>query len=192
MLAYTIMSARMEAALCKEREGHAEARASLDLERASMEQRIRAAEEASRRVALDDFMRDIRIEERSYVRENNDVDSVRRTMVSQERLYFRNIPLSNWIDREAVLEEGPLTIASVPEPQIKSVFAPIAMAAQSQPVENESIRQPGNRLAVSKVLAGFVLDPGAASRPATTPHKGEVESAHEPELKLLAMAFGAQ
>src|SRR5262249_52451240 len=67
---------------------------------------IKATEEATKRHALDEFMQDFRVEERSYVRENKSLTMMRKTMVMQERMFFRNIPLSNWIEHEMVVEEG--------------------------------------------------------------------------------------
>ncbi len=96
----------MEVALAKERESLAEARATISSQRVTMEERIKATEEATKRHALDEFMQDFRVEERSYVRENKSLTTMRKTMVMQERMFFRNIPLSNWIEHEMVVEEG--------------------------------------------------------------------------------------
>lgn len=106
ILSYFVMQARMEVALAKERESLAEARAAINSHKVTMEERVKATEEACKRQALDDFMHDIRVEERSYVRETKSLNSARKTMVMQERIFFRNIPLSNWIEREMVVEEG--------------------------------------------------------------------------------------
>jgi len=46
------------------------------------------------------------VDERSYVRETKSLASAKRSMVMQERLFFRNIPLSNWVEHEMVVEEG--------------------------------------------------------------------------------------
>ncbi len=106
ILSYFVMQARMEVALAKERESLAEARAAINSHKVTMEERVKATEEACKRQALDDFMHDIRVEERSYVRETKSLHSPRKTMVMQERIFFRNIPLSNWIEREMVVEDG--------------------------------------------------------------------------------------
>jgi hypothetical protein len=74
--------------------------------RAATEEQLRVAVEAARRDALDEFLRDIRVEERSYFRETKSMFSARRHMVLQERLCFRDIPLSNWVEREMLIEEG--------------------------------------------------------------------------------------
>jgi hypothetical protein len=53
-----------------------------------------------------EFLADIRIEERHYIREHKVLFMNRKLMVRQERIFFRNIPLSNWIEHEMPLEEG--------------------------------------------------------------------------------------
>lgn len=106
LLSYYIMQARMEVALARERESLAEARATISSQKITMEERIKATEETTKRQAMDDFMQEFRVEERSYGRESRSLNSSKKSMVMQERLFFRNIPLSNWIEREMVLEEG--------------------------------------------------------------------------------------
>jgi hypothetical protein len=71
-----------------------------------MQETIRATEEAVRRQALDDFLADVRVEERHYVREHRQLFLNRKSVVLQERLFFRNIPLSNWVEHEVMIEEG--------------------------------------------------------------------------------------
>jgi len=51
-------------------------------------------------------MQEFRVEERSYVREMKSLAASKKSMVMQERLFFRNIPLSNWIEHEMLIEEG--------------------------------------------------------------------------------------
>src|SRR5205807_2785328 len=72
----------------------------------TMEERIKATEEATKRHALDQFMLEFRVEERSYARESKSLTSSRKSMIMQERLFFRNIPLSNWIEHEMIVEDG--------------------------------------------------------------------------------------
>jgi hypothetical protein len=106
LLSFFIMQARMEVALSKERESLAEARAAISSHKITLEERLKATEEATRRKALDEFMQEFRVEERSYMRDSKSMFSNKRQMVMQERLYFRNIPLSNWVEHEMLLEEG--------------------------------------------------------------------------------------
>jgi hypothetical protein len=105
-IVYYIMEARSEVAVAKEREALAEARAIINSQKVNVEERVRATEESAKRRALDDFMQDLRVEERSYVREFRSANASKRSMVMQERLFFRNIPLSNWIEHELTVDEG--------------------------------------------------------------------------------------
>src|SRR5580704_4051102 len=106
LLSYYIMQARMEVALARERETLAEARATITSQKITMEERIKATEEAAKRRSLDEFMQEFRVEERSYLRESKSLSTSRKSMIMQERLFFRNIPLSNWIEHEMIVEEG--------------------------------------------------------------------------------------
>jgi len=119
LLSFYIMQARMEVALAKERESLAEARATITSQKVTMEERIKATEEAAKRRSLDEFMQDFRVEERSYVRESKSLSAMRKTMVMQERLFFRNIPLSNWIEHEMLVEEG----SDMDQLPVQSAFA---------------------------------------------------------------------
>ena len=105
LLAYSIMQARLEVAMARERATLAEANATISIYKITMEERIRAAEGETKRKALDEFMQEFRVEERQYMRENKSAALHRKTMVMQERLYFRNIPLSSWVEHELTMEE---------------------------------------------------------------------------------------
>lgn len=105
LLSFYIMQARMEIALARERSRLAEARAEVRTQKNTMEERVKATEQEARRRAMDDFMQDFRVEERHYFRENKSLAARSKSMVMQERLYFRNIPLSNWVEHEMVVEE---------------------------------------------------------------------------------------
>jgi hypothetical protein len=136
LLSFYIMQARMEVAIARERETLAEARATINSQKVTMEERIKATEETTKRLALDELMQDIRVEERSYVRESKSLNASKKSMVMQERLFFRNIPLSNWIEHEMVVEEGN-DLDQLPR---ESVFS------------TPTIHQGEERLAVSKFL----------------------------------------
>ncbi len=106
LLAAIIMQARMEVALAQQRDGLTEARTLLATQHRTMEERVKAAEEAARRKALDEFMSDIHIEERHYIRESKSLFLNQRSLVLQERVYFRNIPLTDWVEREFPMGQG--------------------------------------------------------------------------------------
>lgn len=152
LLSFYIMEARMEVALARERESLAEARATISSQKVTMEERIKATEEATKRLAMDEFMHDFRVEERSYGRETKSLTASRKTMVMQERLFFRNIPLSNWVEREMVVEEG-MDLDQLPK---ESVFAAAAISpAISTSVAPAIAQSPApteDRLAISKFL----------------------------------------
>jgi hypothetical protein len=153
LLSFYIMQARMEVALAKERESLAEARATITSQKVTMEERIKATEESTKRMAMDEFMQDFRVEERSYARESKSLSASKKTMIMQERLFFRNIPLSNWIEHEMVVEEG-TDLDQLPK---ESVFQTATIASHitttslapsvSQPMETSE-----DRLTISKFL----------------------------------------
>ncbi len=106
LLAFYIMQAKLEVAVAHERETLAEARATIKNQDKLIDEKVTAAEESTKRKALDEFLGDFRVEERHYMRENKSMFLNRKALVLQERLFFRNIPLSNWVEHEMVVEEG--------------------------------------------------------------------------------------
>lgn len=106
LLAFLIMQARMEVAVAKEREALAEVQAALKNQERLAAERVHAIEEETRRKALDEFLADLRVEERHYIKETKSLFTSRKAMVLQERLFFRNLPLSEWVSRELTVEEG--------------------------------------------------------------------------------------
>ncbi len=148
LLSYYVMQARMEVALAKERENLAEARAAINSHKVTLEERVRATEEACKRQALDDFMQDIRVEERSYVRESKGLNSSKKMMVMQERIFFRNIPLSNWIEHEMLIEEG----KDLDQLAKASVFMNGSLPAASPAVAEPSAQAIETTAAISRLL----------------------------------------
>lgn len=106
LMAYFIMQAKLEVSVAREREAMAEARATIATHAKTIEETIKSTEERARRQALDEFLADFRVEERHYTRESKSLFLNRKSMVLQERLFFRNIPLSNWVEHEMVVEDG--------------------------------------------------------------------------------------
>ena len=141
MLAWFVTQSRMEVKLAEQRECLAETRGALSAEKAalagSLETALRAAEERARRQAFDNFLSEITVEQRHYTRENRLLTHSRKSLVLQERMYFRNIPLSDWIEHEIVVEDGAdvdrlvqdmtvfdkavVNIADIPRPQRKAL-----------------------------------------------------------------------
>ena len=135
LLAFYIMQSRMEVALAREREAMAQARGTLEAEKNSLEQALRGAKESARREALDDFLADVHVEQRHYVKDNRLLFQNRKALVLQERIFFRNIPLSNWIEHEIVLQEGEDV-----DKAARSLTSFVDVVGVEQPVAN------GNRL----------------------------------------------
>ena len=110
LLAWFVTRSRMDVKLAEQRELLAETRGAIAAERqameASLKTAIRAAEETAKREAFDRFLGEIKVEQRHYTRENRMLMNSRKSLVLQERMYFRNIPLSDWIEHEIVLDDG--------------------------------------------------------------------------------------
>jgi hypothetical protein len=121
LIAVYIMQQRLEVQLARERQSLGEARASLEAHKNTFEELDRLREEATRRKSMDDFLNDLRTEQRRFVREQKMLFATRKCLVVQERLYFRHIPLCNWVEHEVAVEEG-ADIESLAKSL--SVFAP--------------------------------------------------------------------
>ena len=110
ILAWFVTQSRMEVKLAEQREALAEARGALSAEKAalagSLDTALRAAEERARRQAFDNFLGELTVEQRHYTRQHRLLSQNRKSLVLQERMYFRNIPLSDWIEHEIVVEDG--------------------------------------------------------------------------------------
>lgn len=106
LLAFLIMQAKLEVAVAKERQALAEAEATIHSSDRILQEKVKAVEEEARRRSFDDLLADIRIEERHFVKESKSLLLNKKAMVLQERMYFRNIPLSNWVSHEFSVEEG--------------------------------------------------------------------------------------
>jgi len=110
LLAWFVMQSRMEVALADQRTTLAEERGALQAERSAVqttfEAALQAAQEKARREAFDNFLAELTVEQRHYTRENRLLLQNRRSLILQERMFFRNIPLSDWIEHEIPLEDG--------------------------------------------------------------------------------------
>jgi hypothetical protein len=110
LLAWFVMQSRMEVALAQQRERLAESRGALEAERNAVRDSVaiavHAAEQQAQRQALDTFLAELKVEQRHYTRENRLLLHNRRSVVLQERMCFRNLPLSDWIEHEIPLDDG--------------------------------------------------------------------------------------
>lgn len=106
LLSFYIMQARMEVAIARERELLAQAHATISSQEKVLTEKLRATEATAKREAFNELLADFRVEERHYMRETKTLFANRKSMILQERLFFRNIPLSNWVEHELAVEEG--------------------------------------------------------------------------------------
>lgn len=112
VLSFIVAQARMDAQLSRERETLVGTQERLVQQQKGVEERVRAAEAEARRKAFDEFLADVRIEERHYLRETDTPLEHKKCLVLQERVCFRNIPLSQWIERELPFQN------EVPPPEV--------------------------------------------------------------------------
>lgn len=136
LLAVWIWQRRLELQLARERQALTEARTTIEGQRETFEELDRLRSEAVRRQSLDDFLADLRTEQRRFFRDQKMLFASRKTLVVQERLYFRNIPLCNWVEHEVPVEEG----ANVEEvAKNLSVFSPELLKTPSAaPADNSN------------------------------------------------------
>ena len=106
LLVFFVMQSRTEVLLARQREKLAASRAEFNTRHEMLRDSMRQVEDATRRQALDDFLADIRIEERTYVRSQRSLFANRKSLIRQERIFFRNIPLSGWVEQDMPFEEG--------------------------------------------------------------------------------------
>ena len=83
LLCYTIMQARMDLAVSKEKETISQVRTMLSSQQSLMEEKVRSAEESSKRKAMDELLADIRVEERHYVKESKSLFMHKKSMILQ-------------------------------------------------------------------------------------------------------------
>ena len=121
LMAVYIMQQRMEVQLARERQSLSEARATIEAQKATLDELHRLRGEEVRRKALDEFLADLRTEERHFIREQKLLFASRKSLVLQERIFFRNIPLCNWVEHEIPLEDGADVQSLL---QTMAVFAP--------------------------------------------------------------------
>lgn len=106
VLSLGLMSRRLDNMLAKERRSLSEARASIEAQKDMLQEMNRLRDEAVKKQSIDEFLGDLHTEQRQFVREQKMLFATRKSLVLQERMYFRNIPLCNWVEHEVPFEEG--------------------------------------------------------------------------------------
>ena len=126
LMAVYIMQQRMEVQLARERQTLSEARATIEAQKTTLDELHQLRADSVRRKALDEFLADLRTEERHFIREQKLLFARRKSLVLQERIYFRHIPLCNWVEHEVPIEEGADVNSLL---QAMSAFAPELLGA---------------------------------------------------------------
>jgi hypothetical protein len=101
-----MMRCRMDEAIAHERGALAELQSALIVQRQTLESAINDAKAEAKRAAFDEFLNDFRVEQRQYVRNSRLFFMTRQTLVLRERILFRNLPLSNWVEHSVTLDES--------------------------------------------------------------------------------------
>jgi len=101
-----MMRCRIDEAVARERGALAELQSALVVQRDALESAIWNAKAEAKRAAFDEFLNDFRVEQRQYVRKSKVFFMSKQTLVVRERILFRNLPLSNWVEHTVTLEES--------------------------------------------------------------------------------------
>jgi len=101
-----MMRCRIDEAIAHERGALAELQSALLVQRQTLESAILDARAEAKRAAFDEFLNDFRVEQRQYIRKSRMFFIGKQTLVLRERILFRNLPLSNWVEHTVTLEEN--------------------------------------------------------------------------------------
>src|SRR5271165_1648566 len=101
-----MMRCRMDEAVARERGALAELQSALVVQRETLESAICDARNEAKRAAFNEFLNDFRVEQRQYLRKSRLFFMSKRTLFVRERILFRNLPLSNWVEHTVTLEEN--------------------------------------------------------------------------------------
>jgi hypothetical protein len=105
LLIVFMMRCRIDEAIAHERGALAELQSALVVQRDTLESAIHDARAEAKRAAFDEFLNDFRLEQRQYVRKSRLFFMSKQTLIVRERILFRNLPLSNWVEHSVTLEE---------------------------------------------------------------------------------------
>ena len=107
-----MMRCRIDEAVARERGALMELRGALLRQRKMLESAVSDARAEARRLAFDEFLNDFQVERRQYVRQSRLFFMNRQTLVVRERILFRKLPLSRWVEETVTLEESVVPIFS--------------------------------------------------------------------------------
>jgi len=105
LLVCLMMRWRTEEAVARERGALVELESALVVQRQRLQRAISDARAEARRAAFDEFLNDFRVEQRQFLRKSRIFFMSRQTLVLRERILFRNLPLSHWVEHTVTLDE---------------------------------------------------------------------------------------
>ncbi len=117
-----MMRCRIDEAIALERSALAELQSALIVQRLRLQSAINDARAEAKRAAFDEFLNDFRVEQRQYVRKSRLFFVSKHTLVVRERILFRNLPLSNWIEQTITLDESVGTAFPAPTLTIEAML----------------------------------------------------------------------
>ena len=154
LLAVFISQQRMDVQLARERQALSEARAAIESQKELLEEIDRLRGEAVSQKAMDDFLADLHTEQRRFVRQEKMLFAHRQCLVVQERIYFRNIPLCNWIEHEVTVDKG----ADLEKlAKTLSVFTPEIINGRSAPSRAGSLNASAGPASVEEPAEASVI-----------------------------------
>lgn len=103
-----------------------------------------------RRPGVDELLADLRFERHRFLRRVPNPDGYETSVITQERIYFRNIPLTGWMEDELPLGEGEQLASEV-------CTLPMMPTLSAQPVVGSpppALKARGYSTAISSALVG--------------------------------------
>ncbi len=171
LLVWIFMEARMDTLVSRERAVAHAAQSQAAQQNETWNEKVKAIEETARRRAMDEMLREIRMEERRYLRRSRSGLGP-AALVVQERLSFRGIPLSPWSERILSAERGEEIVALLPGSNLPEPGGPMGPAEVPRPgpmVVYPSLEDRGRR-------------PAAGNAVARTPAAGGLRMHREPKV----------
>jgi len=74
---------------------------------------VAKVENTDRRPGVEELLADLRFERHRFLRRAPSAEGYQTSVIMQERIYFRNIPLTGWMEEELPLGEGELLAPEV-------------------------------------------------------------------------------
>jgi len=122
LLIWFMMRCRIVEAVARERGALAEMQSALVVQRETLQGAIHDARAEAKRAAFDEFLGDFRVEQRQHVRKSRMFFMSKQTLVLRERILFRNLPLSDWVEQTSTLEENVGSVFNTPGSTIEAML----------------------------------------------------------------------